>query len=209
MNRTGTWISIGMLILLLAAPGMRAEEKLGPLARFTPEQRTKLLAGEPVFQANSQAGQSGQGQAAIIIAAGLDSCLTIFGRLDLQAEYFPRKTKSEVIKEEGGKVWVNNEFDFYMYKVHYTSLYTIDRAAGRFTFDLDPGYPHNLPASSGYFLFEKIDDRRTLFTYAATRLDTGIKVPAAVQDYLTSRDLPAQAVNVRKRIESGGKWKDK
>ena len=211
MVRTRRLLEAAVALFFLIPLGISAQAPKGPLARFTPEQQKILLAGEPVFEYKKTAGTSdqGQGQAMIVINAGADECFKIFRRLDEQREYFPRKTRSEAIKEEGGRVWLRNEFDFYVAKVEYTSVYTIDPAARRFDFEMDKSYPHSINESAGYFLFEPIDATHTLFTYAATRLDTGAKVPAFVQQYITSRDLPAQAVNVKKRIESGGKWKDK
>ncbi|HUT53474.1 MAG TPA: hypothetical protein VM658_08795 [bacterium] len=190
-----------------------AEAGKDPLARFTAEQKQKLLAGEPVYiyTETSAPGGSGKGfgQAFIIINAPVETCFKIFGELGKQHEYFPRKTKSEVVKSEGNHTLVHNEFDFYLAAIEYYSLYTIDADGHRFDFEMDKSHPHNVEESAGYFVFEKIDGRRTLFTYAATRLDVGVSVPGFIKELIVSRDLPAQAVNVKKRIESGGKWKDK
>jgi hypothetical protein len=190
-----------------------AAEGQDPLARFSAEQRQRLEAGEPVYiyTETSAPGEGGKGygQAFIIINAPVETCFKIFRELDKQHEYFPRKTRSEVVKREGNRVLVHNEFDFYLADIEYYSLYTIDAEAHRFDFEMDKSYPHNVEESAGYFQFEKLDDKRTLFTYAATRLDVGVRVPGFIKELIVSRDLPAQAVNVKKRIESGGKWTDK
>jgi hypothetical protein len=200
-----------LLLIFLTAPALcHAAVEESPLSRFSAEQKQKLLAGEVIYEfvktsAADEAGR-GHGQAIVLINAPIDRCTGIFRELDKQHEYFPRKTKSEVIKRQGNRTWLKNEFYFYISRVEYTSRYTVSEGGRRFDFEMDKAYPHSIPESAGYFLFEKIDDNRTLFTYAATRLDTGASVPAFIQEFITSRDLPAQAVNVKKRIESGGKW---
>jgi hypothetical protein len=199
---------LALSLWAFAAPCAGAE--LNPLDRFTSPQKQALLQGQPVYEYKKSGlpgdQSQGYGQAEIIVNAPVDVCFEIFSRLDQQNQYFPHKTKSEVVKSAGNRVWLKNEFYFYIGRVEYTSRYNIDRERRRFDFEMDKSYPHNIPESAGYFQFEKIDDRRTLFTYAATKLDTGFHVPQVVQGFVTSRDLPGQAVNVKKRIESGGKW---
>jgi hypothetical protein len=105
---------------------------------------------------------------------------------------------------------VHKVFKFYVVKVEYTVLCTIDRKNRRVDFQLDPEYKHDLEDTAGYFLFEPVDDKTTLFTYAATKVQPRLKVPFSIQNYLTARDLPDVVANVKMRIESGGTWtKDK
>jgi hypothetical protein len=215
MKLPGTWF-LSLVLLCCLAPALgRGAENAGtgpaqdPLQRLTPEQRQKLLTGEAVYEYREAGEGQGTGVAMIIINAPAETCFKIFRELDKQSQYFPRKVMSEVVKSEGNKVLVHNRFDYFVATVEYYSQYTIDPQKRRFDFEMDKDYPHNVSESAGYFLFEQIDDRRTLFTYAATRLDIGADVPEFVRQYLISRGLPAQAVNVKKRIESGGKWRDK
>ena len=208
-------ILLGGLALALLAPGEifsgapPPARPPGPLARFSAEQRARLLAGEAVFEYRQTGEGRGHGQATILINAPLETCFTIFSALDRQSQYFPRKTKSEIVERQGNRILLRNEFDFYLARIEYYSLYTVDPRRHRFDFELDQSYPHNVDESAGYFQFEAVDERRTLFTYAATKLDVGVAVPDFIKQYLTSRDLPALAVNVKKRIESGGQWTDK
>jgi len=183
----------------------------GPLARFAEVERDKLLAGEAVFSHavcgdDGEAG-SGSGRASVVIDAPVETCFEIFSDLAQQRHYFPRKTRSDVIASKGNRSWVRTEVDFSLRTIVYTVRYTVDRAHHRFDFELDKRYPHDIDELSGYFRFEQIDGRRTLLTYVVTRLDSGMAVPGFIRKYLTSRDLPAQVVNVKRRIESGGTWK--
>lgn len=105
---------------------------------------------------------------------------------------------------------MQKEFDFRLKKIRYVVEYTTDANKHRVDFRLDKNYPHDINDAAGYFLFEEMNQNVTIFTYAATKVDTGIKVPKFIQDYMTSSDLPAIVISVKKRVESDGTWtKDK
>ena len=203
-------LQVGVFLVVSISPLYGEEKAQSPLDRFTPEQRAKLLAGEAVFehvQSKAPDGtQQGHAQSSALVAAPVESCFKIFTDYNKQQLFFPRKKTSQVKKTEGSKVWVYKQFDFYLVTVEYTVVYTVDAAGHRIDFQMDPAYPHDLEDTAGYFLFEPVDEKRALFTYAATKVETGLKVPKFIQEYLTSRDLPAVVLNVKKRIESGGTW---
>jgi hypothetical protein len=148
----------------------------------------------------------GHGQSAVLINAPVETCWKIFLEFDKQQLYIPRKTRSELLKREGNIAYVLKEFDFYVIKIQYTMKYTIDDVNHKLNFELAKEYPHDLQDSAGYYWFEAYTPEQTLLTYAALKVDTGVKVPGFVQDYLTSRDLPDVVRNIKKRIESGGTW---
>lgn len=202
-------ILFGLALLATAAAAATPAPK-SVLDRFTPEQRKKLEAGEAIYEFVKTAGAGGQiqghGQSMVIINTPLEEAFQLFLKFDRQYQYFPRKTVSRVISVSPTAAVIYNEFDFYVTTIKYTVDYVINRAGHRIDFKLDPKYPHDIADSAGFFLFEKIDDKRTLFTYAATKVETGLKVPGFIQEYLTSRDLPAMAANVKKWIESRGTW---
>ena len=142
----------------------------------------------------------------VIIKSPIADCFRIFTDFNSQAKYFPRKTKSKVIKTAGNVYTVEKEFNFYGFTVKYTMRYTVDAPKFTVNYQLDPAYPHDIEDTAGFFKFDKLDDNRALFTYAVLKLSTGVAVPGFIQDYLASRDLPAVANNVKKRIESKGTW---
>lgn len=180
------------------------------LGRFTPEEQKKLIAGEAVFKHVQEKGPDGKmhghGESYALIDASVEQSWKIFCEFDKHHLYFPRKKKSEVVKRWDNKALVYKEFDFYVTTIEYTILYTLDTKNHRLDFKLDKDYKHDIEDAAGYFLFEKLGEKRTLVTYAATKVETGVKVPGFIQEYITSRDLPAVVMNVKKRIESGGKW---
>lgn len=196
--------------LLHASIALAAGASPSVLDRFKPDQKQKLLAGEVVYEfikKNTPDGKSGgHGQSYILINVPIDEAWKMFCEFDKQYQYFPRKTVSKVLQSSPTSALIQNEFNFYVTTIKYTVRYTINQSAHRIDFKMDPKYPHDINDTAGFFLFEKVDDKRCLFTYGATLVDTGLQVPAFIQDYLTSKDLPTQALNVKKRLESKGKW---
>ncbi len=190
-------------------PAKRAPET-SVLDRFSPEQRQKLMAGEAIFEhvesKEADGSTQGHGQASALIKAPAAECLRLFCEFDKHYQFFPRNKTSEVVESSETKVLVRKIYTFYMMSVEYTIAYAIEPGATRVDYEVDKNYTHDIDDAAGFFHFEKIDDHNTLLTYAATRVDTGIKVPAFIRKYVTTRDLPAVVTNVKKRIESGGKW---
>jgi len=207
-------IFVAGIVLMLAMAALPGDDPSAPggsvLDRFTPEELKKLEAGEAVYQLvqteDADGKTRGHGQSSALINAPIDLCFKIFCEFDKHHLFFPRKKKSEVKKTWDNKALVYKEFDFYVVTVEYTVLYTVDSDIHRVDFQMDREYPHDIEDTAGYFHFEKVDDQRTLFTYAATKVETGVKVPGFIQEYITSRDLPNVVLSVKKRIESGGKW---
>jgi len=196
-------------LLILTIPFNRALAR--EWDKLTEKEKNKLLQGEVIYQSvkstDAEDRLSGYGQSLAVVNAPIEKCWEIFTQYEQQQEYFPRKTLSRVIDQKPGLVLVQKEFKFYWAKIKYVNQYKIDPKNFRIDFQIDQTYPHDLKDSAGFFLFEKISPDTTLFIYAVTKLDTGIKTPQFIQNYIQKRDLPAVAENVRKRIESNGTWK--
>jgi len=58
----------------------------------------------------------------------------------------------------------------------------------------------------GSWKLESVDDKYTKVTYL-TSIDIGLPVPGFVLDYFSKNGLHKLADNIRKRVESGGTWK--
>jgi len=211
-----------LFVSLLPLPASsRAEDLPAPLpasapalARFSPENREKLLAGEAIFEhvvTQSPDGKTGgHGRGAVLINRPVEECFRIFLDLDKQYLYFPRMTVSRVLEREGERARMYKELDFTVVTVKYTHLLTIVPEDFRVDFITDPRGKNSIKLSAGFFRFEKVDEKTSLLTYEMTRLEIGVKVPGFIRNYLSlrlsARDLPPIVTNIKKRIESGGTW---
>ena len=215
------WGIRGLLIIiaLTVIPVLQAETPAGKnpaesaLNRLTPEQQKKLLAGQEVYEPRladeSKAGgeKSYSAAAMIIINAPVEQCFKMFCDFEKQYLFFPAITTSKVLSRSEDRVVIYKELDYRVIVIRYTHILTVDPKSHRVDFETDPNGANDVKFSRGFFQFEKIDDNRTLFTYGLIKLDPGIKIPEFIQNYMSSRDLPKMSVNLKKWIESGGKWK--
>ncbi|MBU0993096.1 MAG: hypothetical protein KJ737_11440 [Proteobacteria bacterium] len=180
------------------------------LVRFNDENRQKLMNKEVVYKYTEIKGkdgsENGYGEAAAIVAAPIDRCFTLFCDFNKHHLFFPRKKESKVVKTWENNALVYKKFKVYFTTIAYTTLYTIHKDIYQVDFKLDTGYPHDIKSNAGYFKFDVIDENNTLVSFVLTKVETGLKVPAFIQKYITSRDLPDVVDCIRKRIESGGTW---
>ena len=213
--------NIGLaFILIMSAGPVRAEESApGPvtapaLAQFSPENQKKLLAGEAIFEhvisKDPDGKDEGHGRGAVLINRPVEECFRVFLDLDQQYKYFPRMTVSRVLGREGNRVRMYKELDFTIFTAKYTHFITIVPEDFRVDFITDPKGENSFKLSAGFFRFVKVDAKTSLLFYEMTRLEIGLKVPGFIRTYaythLSARDLPPIVTNIKKRIESGGRW---
>jgi len=203
------------LALMLAALGLGTAGVDGPspLDRFSREQKQRLRAGEVVFEYINYQGREkerngiGYGQAHVVVNKPVEVCWSIMTDFGNKKEYFPRLVVSEVVKRKPNHTWVREVIDFGVAELEYVMVQKTDPKNFRSDFSLDPAYPHDLKDTRGFWYWEKINDRSSLLTYAVTKADVGVPVPEFIVKALSSRDLPGIAENLKKRIESDGKWR--
>jgi hypothetical protein len=201
------------LFLMLPLLGTAVAEKSSPLDRFSREQREKLLAGKVVYEYLNYEGRDkeekgiGHGQAYVIVNKPVEVCWSIMTDFDRKKEYFPRVVVSEVVKRKINRAWVREVLDFGIADIEYVMVQKMDPETHRVDYFLDPAYEHDLKDTRGFWYWEKINDQCSLLTYTVTKADVGIPVPEFIVKALSSRDLPGIAENLKKRIESDGKWR--
>ena len=180
------------------------------LDRFTAKERKRLEDGKAVFRHVEAEGEDakskGEAYAWTLVNKPVDECFRIIQVFDKHPEYFPHNEDAKVVRTEGNRTWVTKTFHFYLVTMVYTVKYTVHPELHRMDLELAPEYPHDINDTAGFFLFEAVEPGLTLFSYAVTRVDTGVRVPGFIRRYLTSRDLPNMVLQVKRRIESGGTW---
>ena len=194
------------MALFLSPNHLTGKEK-SPLSRFNDEQLKKLQAGEPVCKYIESSATAGNGECSIIINAPIDRCFEILSKIDLQVHYVPNKIQSKIVNKNGNKLLISNEYRYYGITSKYHSIFTIDQKNYRIEYEVDKSKPHDVEDNTGFYQLEKIDEKTTLVTYGSTKLVVKIIVPDVIKNYLLGKSLPAMAINIKKYIESNGKWR--
>jgi hypothetical protein len=212
LGANGLFLALFLLGAIAAAePPVLEKKGGGTLDRFSPEQKKKLFAGEAIFESvigeNAAGASQAHGRTCVLISKPISECYKIFCDFNNQYLYYPHMKVSKVLKTDGNKIIIYKELDYVVTTVRYTHVLTLDPARHRVDFDLDPTGVSDVKASAGYFMFEKVADNASLFTYELTKMDAGVKIPDFIKTYMSSKDLPEIALCLKKRIESGGTWK--
>ena len=195
-----------MSLLFIALLGLA-----GPTTGLTEAEVAAALAGEAPVRAESFVSASGKaagrGIGAIVVERPLSEVWSALSRFDDKAEYVPRLNSSQVLEKSATSVRVKMEVNASVTTVHYTMRYTLDEAAGLVRWKLDDTARDNgIADADGEYHMLSLSPTRTLVVYR-TYVDSGRSVPGFVQRFMVKRSLPELLHAVKKRIESGGKWK--
>lgn len=192
-----------------APPGAPTDKHPEAYKGLTPDGIAKIKKGEILILKNIEAGASPSGmiEAAIIFNQPIDKVWELLvTKCDEQNKFLPYLEKSTLLKKEGNHMFI----DFYLKIMNVGMDYRVDHIIEKdkyyFHWALDPSYKNKLKTLKGYWRFYYIDDTHTLARYG-TWFEIGIGVPEFVQSFLIKRDLPESLNNVKKFVDSGGKWR--
>ena len=182
-----------------------------PVAYLTPAELRAARAGEVPTRNESFTTQSGKaagrGWGAILIERPLSDVWATLSRWDDRAQYIPRLERLEVLRNEAGRVLVRQCADAGITTAITTCWYELDEANARIAWTLDKTARDNTPADvEGDYRMAELETGRTLLLYRAY-VDTGMKIPRAVQSFLQRRAIPDLLKAVKKRVESGGTFR--
>lgn len=152
---------------------------------------------------------SGRGVAAIVIEKPIAEVWTAMIRYDDKAEYQPRVQKVSVLDRKPDQLKVRMQLDASVTTIYYTGIYKLDHEAHKISWTLDKSAPdNNIADTEGSYQLAAVDSIRTLVVYRSW-VDSGRSVPRFIQNYVARRSLPDLLGALKKRIESGGVWKNK
>jgi hypothetical protein len=176
------------------------------LAELTAQELRALRAGEVPTRMESHSNR-GRGWGAILIERPVREVWATLARWDDRAEYVPRLERLEVLATEPGRALVRQWADASIRTVITTCWYELDEAGSSIRWKLDETAPDNTPADvEGDYRMAELEPGRSLLVYRA-HVDTGMRIPRAVQAFMQRRAIPDLLGAVKKRVESGGRWK--
>jgi len=180
---------------------------------LTPEELARVQRGEVVVHTNLGGGAK-EGYAAafgVMRFSDAGQFWSALGDYDGFPEFLPRVKKAAVIKKEGSTTWLELTIDGGLKPVTYTNVYTHFPDRQRTEWVLDASRPHEpYTKNTGYWQLEELSPGVFLVEHQnAVGVDFGAVAVIAnrVMNSMLKKDLPKVIENVRRRIESGGKWK--
>jgi hypothetical protein len=176
------------------------------LTELTEQELRALRAGEVPLRMESFSSK-GRGWGAILIERPVREVWATLARWDDRAEYVPRLERLEVLASEPGRARVRQWADAGIRTAITTCWYELDEAGQCIRWKLDKTAPDNTPADvEGDYRMVELEAGRSLLVYRA-HVDTGMRIPRAVQAFMQRRAIPDLLRAVKKRVESRGSWK--
>jgi carbon monoxide dehydrogenase subunit G len=185
---------------LLATPG-----------GLTDAEFARALKGEVPTHAESflspRGRSAGRGVGAIVIDRPLDDVWAVISRYDDKAEYVPRLEKVEILDRQPDRLHIRMRVNASVTTARYTAWFKLDEKEHAIHWKLDGEARDNTIADcDGDYLLFALEPARTLVVYRSF-VDTGLRVPRFIQEYMSERSIPNLLRAIKKRVESGGKWK--
>ena len=200
-------------LILISTTFVNSVANENPLSRLPAEEVERLLRGEVVAKYEQQFKQgetpSGAGKTYVIINAPIEQCWRIFTEFEKHYEWLPTWSESNVLERNGNTLIIHTVADFKIAKINFTNTYSVEPEKHRVYVVTYPKGKNDIKHHEATYLFEKIDDKRTLFTFTMVKLDIGFNPPFPILKYFATRNLPEVSENLKKRIESNGVWKKK
>lgn len=156
---------------------------------------------------NARGKSAGRGWGAIAIDRPIAEVWATLARYDDRAEYVPRLKSVEVLEKTPGRARIRQEIDASVTTARYTAWFTFDEAQRSIAWTLDKSAGDNTVSDvDGDYRLAELAPGRTLLVYRAY-VDSGLHVPQAIQTYMQKRSIPDLLRAIKRRVESGGRWK--
>jgi hypothetical protein len=178
---------------------------------ITEAELAKALSGKVPTRSesfvNEHGKDAGRGIGAIVIERPVGDVWNTLSHYEDRAEYVPHVKACFVLDRAPGRLRVRQEIDASVTKACYTAWYQLDETNHVIHWKLDDKAAGNTLADvDGEYRMIPIEAGRTLLVYRSY-VDTGLKVPKFIQNYIAVRSMPDLLRAIKKRVESGGTWK--
>lgn len=173
-------------------------------ALLTPETVAKIEKGEVVAVkkgAKDAAGRSSaEGRAMILINRPWTEVWDQLVTNEEYPEFMPHSSKSEEYFRNGNEVGLNERVKALFLDVSYYVIHTRDRDARVIAWRLDHSKKNDINETVGSWTFCPHGENACILVYSA-RIESGMFLPKAVENFFMNRDLPGIVKAVKKRVE--------
>ena len=122
-----------------------------------------------------------------------------------QQRYLPQLTSSKTVLRAERSEKTEFLIKIALFSIRTRVIHQWWPEASRIAWNLDPEFKNDLRKQIGYYNVYSLDGHTSLLEFG-TIVETSALVPDSLQEYLTRRELPATLMNVKKYVDSGGKF---
>lgn len=206
----GLVIAFGATVsVAIAAPPSGAPTDKDPEAYkgLTKEQIERVQKGE-ILILDKPENVDGRSMitAAMVFNQDLNTTWDLLTARHRQDEYLPRLDRSLLVNHSDTGDTIELHVKILTMDIVYRTVGLADKAKYQSSWKLDPAFKNDMKEITGFFHFYYLDDKHTLARYG-TWVQTGIGLPASVQEFLIKRDLPESLAAQKKWVDSGGTFR--
>ncbi len=122
-------------------------------------------------------------------------------------KFIPRLKESEVVKKEGRCMIVRYLGEVFWVEVGYHVEACAEVPDKRVVFGLAEGHENFMKSTDGFWEVQEAPEGQGSVVSYSAHLDPGVPVPGFITRKVARDSLVDVLQNLRKRVESGGKWK--
>jgi len=124
-------------------------------------------------------------------------------------KFTPRLKESEVIKKEGRCMIIRYLGEVFWIEVGYHVEACAEVPGKRVVFGLAEGYESFMKSADGFWEVQEAPEGQGSVVSYSAHLDPGVPVPDFISRKVARDSLVDVLENLKKRVESGGKWEKK
>lgn len=208
MKRKLCFVVIGAL--LLCVTGTDANQRIkDAIKMLTPGTIARLEAGEVVVAnqtyVDEQGNSQGQGVAIILINKPRSEVWRHMTDYSAWPQFMPKIEKANVYHQDGDKVGVEFTLKIWVKEITFSTRRTHNPLAGCVTWVMDRDRKSDIVDTQGAWLVKAHGSDKSILIYTV-KVDSGLKVPKKVQEYLAGRDMPRALRAMKMRVETNGAY---
>ena len=185
-----------------AAPAATASLSKAELAEL--DRGEVVVHGEMYTKPDGK--RAGKGKAYCVANKSPEAVYATLADYEKVSEFMPRLKKVTILDKAGEDWRVRQDLKVLFKTVSYGLNLKFSAANKRMDWTLDKKQDNDIRDTFGSWEFLPHGDGKTLIIYTIA-VDTGAMIPGFLEDYLTKKDLPEVLAAMKRRTESGGKWK--
>jgi hypothetical protein len=186
--------------------GAQPDEARAVLAREAPALVEALLARKVVL-ADDPGAAPGVARGLVIFEQPIDRTFLLLAQSARQREYRPDLAGIEAIEALPDGSVDEHRMRILFLDIRYRIRHRSDRERRRLTWELAPGYEHDLARLEGSWELYPLPPQRTLGVFE-TRVEVGAALPSFLQEYATRKNLPRTLERCRRWVDGDGRLDD-
>ena len=175
--------------------------------RLAPAEWQTVVAGKVVTKAvveaagNGKEARKGEVLVTAIVNHPPEKLWELMTDYAKYGEFLPKIEEMKVLGRQGNVATVYHQLGIMWVDVAYTLFMNENRALGRISWTLDPSAKNDVNDTTGFYEMVPYEHgRKTVMSYQ-TWVDTGMAVPAFVENFLTKKTAPQILANIRARAD--------